>query len=654
MRGSWVVDMVLYGYLFLTLVRSKCSFPSFMQARHEGYTWEQRHSSQTVLLSVKRSEMYIKVVCLKGSAYCKSYEYVRRCVKDSDGVLMVHQDTKKRVSTRHSVLKRYACLQIIRRSDAVFQIMTSLPTNAQIEPINCSVEALKLDYRPFVSYDKFFDVQMPCLFSGGYSFKMMDSGNRSICEKFMLPLRIESDCYENDGMNFRFREKKCMGIFETGEFQDMLQLRCLATWSDNTYSYSVVGRNDATSYWCLRLTQGDVGMKEIHVFNNGDCQNTRKLQTKEYMVLRDFTKHIVTTTCADQFQYCEDVIILCSTPNRKVFCNESCGYCQPMDDTSSCSFPRLLHGKWKQTTTSSDITVHITDKNINIDPYGDLKCIDSTNSFISRRKLLKLFHNGCYPRYMCLEFDRPSPSVMRYRLGRILHWPLPEPDLYRYICDNTNFDVNVRSRTDRPRDTPVMGMIPRRHIIDTSSVSYVPCTLPWFIPQTVYFVSDTIEQGCLVHEMVSSPHKITLKYLKNSYVSMQKEFVCLASMKSVGENDRIMTQSMENSMYLCWIFYNKSKIGVYTLDNCEGIELYRNYYSLSNPVFSLTLFEKSNSCNSVVTDMQSRLKLLNLFHEPAKTDESVAPKLTSSVFYVCFMLLMKLSHFIYAYYISGT
>ena len=504
-------------------------------------------------ITVKRNQMFLRECRTVRYSECKEFD--RYCMRDlGDGKFLAKQVLRQ---TSYGHAYTFICIQLLRRSKSVVQIKISRVVD-DIKESLCSDEMLLLDQYPMISREHSRKVHR-CPISGGYDMQMYSAENSSpICDDIFLPLRVESDCLAKEGMKFYFRRRHCVKRFIGRELhEDPIELRCLATWSDGSYVFSVVKWNKDPKFWCIRVEFRDGDVHEMIIFFSGICPS----ETRSYddvLIFRHFKRHYVNSICADQTPICRyESNASCSTNRDK--CKLTCQICIPEVEERPCVFPRVYKGLWNSLHEPANTFIQIGNTSL-LESKNELKwqCVDSSGEKSHRRQVLKLtFANACFPRYMCIELELTTLSVLRYRTGVQLTWPI---ESLKHTCDDSYFDFKPKIgmpakivRSERPWNYYIK-----------ENPKYVSCNLPWFIPKVSSFNmynndNSQVNMGCLINNAGSPSHVLKLMYTFRNRTVIQSygkvhTFVCLASLKGREEHNLLITQDVDLGQYMCWTF----------------------------------------------------------------------------------------------------
>jgi hypothetical protein len=610
----WLIVVMTNLCVAAALVQAMadCDFPDFMQTTGEFHSWKISYPEETYGATVKGGIM-VSRSCTSQPRSC--VEFKRVCVKQyGDYKFLVQQTLLGNI--RHYLHSKYLCLQFVPRSKSVVQIRISR-SNKAISTTMCSDDNLKLDNWPLVSLQHYYTGQASCPFNGGYTFNIFTATGSHLCQDTLLPLRIESDCVKGEGIIFTFPNDTCLNDLAAWTMDRSYpeRLRCLASWKEGKHVFAIIKKEDGVRYWCMRVTFDRGDIKEIHIFFEAMCDPGPKITAKRYVILRDLKTHTVRNACTDEFHGCLVMPQFCRT-DAKIYCRDSCDLCSRQDEMYNCSFPAALHGRWVVSNSHGLQNTQVRDKEIYLESRGTLQCVDfRKEGKFNRKVLLQRFWNGCYPRYTCFEFDRPTPSILRYRLGDTIVWPIrsyppKHSDSYSHICDDSRFLLRSDNNQQSIIREPVTVNRPRHHLVNKDVHTPVSCNLPWYFGDVIYYTDALQHQGCLVHDLYTSPHKLFLRGIDNEAITLQRDYLCLGSLKFIGHKDIIITKSYgRQNEFLCWIFEtrgHRKEIYVVPASECGRHSELGHHFRSEKPIMHLILHSDNTSCQFVIDSMLMR------------------------------------------------
>lgn len=604
MKACYRVLVLISSTIVLCL--ADCRFPDYLYKNGGNVTWYMNYpNNKDIKIIVEPKRMYV-TEC-RTHRYRECHTYQRHCsIEKGDGKYLVREV----IGSNYNWESTYRCMQFLPRGKSVVQIKLSRYLSESTSSSLCEDKNLLMDNNPLVARELTELEESVCPLIGGYDFKLYRPGeSEPLCDDIFLPLRIESDCTLNEGIKMYFRRRNCSNLFVGSPIEsDPVRLRCVATWSYLQYTYSIVKWHGSMEYWCVRVTYKRDAVHEVYIYFSGTCPTSNEPYDR-MLILKHFKIHYVTNICEDENLVCS--YHHCSTHVRDN-CKLSCSLCEPEKEERSCFFPREFHGHWNSLQQQSSSALVINNETI-FQQHQRWHCVTSTQSeVLRRRKVLKLkFQNGCHPRYMCIELEQPALSMLRYRSGTELHWPI---EGLEEVCDDRYFAFS-------PSDSDIEGISPTSGPWDyyiNDSPKYVTCNLPWYIQKAAYYdmydkYGQHTNSGCLINKNGNPGHMIYLHYThqdaqKQLKVYLKKTFTCLASIRFIGENDVLITQNVDEGVYMCWSFYRdreRSYVSIYGAKDCgNGTNMQLVHYTTHKVLATLVLHKNSTSCDFIEDDQK--------------------------------------------------
>ena len=460
---------------------------------------------------------------------------------------------------------RYVCMQFIHRSDNIVQIKVSRYSSRRSLDL-CDERGMALDHWPIVQMVQTPDQNIPCPFVGGYNVHMYFPNNTMVCGDMMLLLRIESECEKGEGILFDFRNEECIppGLPRVTRQRAF----CVAHWTEGTQNFVILQHETVHKHiWCLRITDALGDMQGAYLMLNLVCDPNDPIQeTHNYYYFQMF-KSIHSSTCADEIEECSDLTQFCTTMSMyRRHCAKTCGDCEYESELGLCTFQEHVRGNWIDSSQKGDKNVTIYDYSLLIQDLGRFQCLEVQSEKHKERKvLLELFEDGCYPRYACLELEKISPSVMKYRLSNRLDWPLPHlDDQKEHICHDRNFK-DSKDRTYRKE----LG--PPKLLVNSNNIHSVKCGLPDHLHYGVPFREKEAGcGGCLYYNPNNGGDRLVVQPVNCSTPSLPIEYLCLASF-DLNDTWAVVTKR-EHEQNICWVFTKRGKILVLKAAQCLQFE----------------------------------------------------------------------------------
>lgn len=535
--------------------RGVCVFPGYVQSGPK-QPWVMPHPDG------QRFQAHFSGSMMIGThpPISKSVKYERSCEErlENDKFLVSHREHQKEI--------RYLCMQFVKRSDSVIQLKTSNYSRFMRSYI-CNDQKLELDHRPLVSIKHYFHHKVHCAFQGGYNFHVYNPQGENICRQIFFPLRIESECEKGDGMTFKFRNDHCVDR-SWGIDAGFEKVRCLARWQQGKNTFIVIRKIDKLRVWCMRVTKDEGGRRTAYLFFDFVCDPSEEVNLTDNYIRLEMEKKIFTSTCEDESVHCTADVGLCDSKFGP-HCPLKCGRCSYDDDLNTCQFLDTIRGDWLQLSASGNRKVSVRVSDMKIQGVGNFRCIKlQAQEFLRREVLLQIFNNGCHPRYTCVDLEKVAPSVVRYRLGHSVEWPLFHVDHQKqHICGNNRFfGVRHHHKPHMKSST-----IPMLSLVNRKQLRFVNCNLPRTIPDVVGFVDAEWCGGCLTYNRYFSPHTFTVSYANCTNLAPRLEYQCLASMQ-LKEYRGIITKTTGISKeFLCWIFDGENRIFNVLGSDCDYV-----------------------------------------------------------------------------------
>ncbi|XP_064613199.1 uncharacterized protein LOC135476981 [Liolophura sinensis] len=506
----------------------------------------------------------------------------------------------------------FMCMQFLKRSIGVVQLKTSRQSN---RPSRHLCQDMKLDSIPLISSKGYYDTAIPCPLKGGFDVTIYDSDMSQLCPDSVIPIRLESECEKNEGMLFKFRKTEC--IHQHLAMKPEQKLFCIATWTDGRYKFVVLRDDSSFRTWCLRysVAEGDKDRILAYLFMDFVCDPTDRITESTKYLRLEMTRRGLISLCMDEFHHCyADKMYLCHS-DMKPHCPLSCGMCNPHGKVHNCQFDKTYHGTWMQSTRHGNRKISVSANELRIEGEGRYTCVRFDNSTTDRAlSLLRIFENGCYPRFVCAQFDRPAPSVLHYRLGSSIVWPIfRQKNPYQLICSEKNF----RSALARhPGGVPNLQYeIPQKSqtsVVSLNDEQAVFCNLSVEFAAKIAFVDQFNCSGCLSQESAGTSDRLAVHYNNCSHKPGYLEYLCFASFKSIGTYDRVLTRIVgTKERYFCWVFVSTEKILILPGSECSPFDAELALRGHLPPKDILTLYSSTNGtlCDAIQSDQDSFVRI---------------------------------------------
>ena len=541
-----------------------CLFPEFVQSRFRGdlerqwyghLTKHGREFSKSYSYVVTFKDAIMTAAVIGGHrAKHKPLPYTRECLQQvhPGRYLVAHRETS-------IPRERYTCMQFLLRSLNVLQVKES-PLHDWPHTTLCEDDVMKVDPWPYITDAALFENYVECPLSGGYNMKIYDKARKEgVCDAFDGETRLESECMKGEGMFFRFRHATC--VPDGLRMHKNQRVYCIAKWSEGDNTYAILKHDKADHKWCLRYRTNPGRAFVAYLFQDVLCNmEPFPKSTTEYLqleLIRD-TPRPLSKLCMDDYEACE----MWSNPCRHagslpaLSCPRTCGLCGD-SRPAVCTLPRKIHGKWVDTSESGKDIVTITDMFVHVDRFAEMQCI-KWNEFsnddpdFSEHMLVSTFEDGCRPRYQCVQFEKRTPSILRFKLSQSQIWPF-EGTIGSWIdCGSFRF---------RDDNMPLMDKYRSKHfktLISMTDRIYVSCKLMKSREFVVTFDNGEKCNGTLTQDELSSKNKMKMHLERCLGQAPDQEFACLDTSthgRGYYGDQMIVTESLDLSSKLrCWLF----------------------------------------------------------------------------------------------------
>ncbi|CAG5118749.1 unnamed protein product, partial [Candidula unifasciata] len=262
-------------------------------------------------------------------------------------------------------------------------------------------------------------------------------------------MRIESECDRGEGITFEFRREECI----PKELPQKLFQRahCVAHWTQDNYTFIILQHAEVHTKWfCLRTSDPLNDIRNAYLWLKVICDTSEKPSTE-----RTFS-----STCADELELCPEMIHYCSMA-YSMHCTHTCGQCLSENQIGECTFQEQYRGTWIESSSHADVNFNIHAYSLHTENHGKYDCLNLESQHMKdRRVLLELFSNGCLPRYACVEMAKVTSSVMKFRLGNRLTWPLPSlKNQKEEVCKSDNFKSRETYGAKNAKERPAKLLV---------------------------------------------------------------------------------------------------------------------------------------------------------------------------------------------------
>ena len=489
------------------------------------------------------------------SADSRIHPYSRVCIQafPDDKFLVAHEEMGQ-------IRGRYTCMQIKKRSDTVLQILEAELSEKMGRDL-CK-ETLKLDGWIVLDAKNVLNQREDCSLVGGFNMQVYDKSlNKGVCDGYLGETRLESECQSEDGLNFYYRQAKCVpdGLL----MYPSQRTYCLANWVDGNSNFILLKHSRQSYLWVFRypkeLKQGEgfnaLLMKDLFATNNTIQATSNYLS----LSMSRQTPKTLDSLCYDDYEICSVLRDPCSySDDIARTCAKTCGFCTEKSP-SLCQFGLPLNGMWNDTNQmSGGPNVIMNSTSVEIVGQEVLHCIEWSAERPDKRSkgptatveqmLVTVSENGCRPRYSCGKFTKFPFNVMFMQLSQTRLWPLVETKEDLYNCNKFSY-TNGKDMEANPFRTRHENLLLSDHISGTE------CDLREYEHFAVLFKDGVRCSGELVQN--TNRTSIELNFPECSVQRLRDTFVCLEFALLPPENDRILvTRSVDKTLH-CWLFPTK-------------------------------------------------------------------------------------------------
>ena len=572
--NSWFQGLLILTSIYINQSSSQsCLFPEFVQSRFRGEIERQwyghltkhgRDSTKSFSYVTTFKDATMKAAVIAGrKAKVRPSPYTRECLQQV-------KPGRYLVAHRESGLsrERYTCVQFLLRSLNVLQVKEA-PLDEWPNTKLCDDDVMKVDPWPYITNAALFENYVECPLSGGYNMKIYDKATKlGVCDAFNGETRLESECMEGEGMYFRFRHSNC--VPDGLRMHKSQRVYCIAKWSEGDNTFAILQHDKFDHRWCFRYRTNPGKAFIAYLFQDVYCNmQDFPTDTKDYLqfeLTRDEIRPL-SKLCMDDYEACE----IWSNPCKHagslpaLSCPKTCGLCGN-SRPATCTLPGHIHGKWVDTSGYGKDIVTISDMFVNVDTFAEMQCIkwnDFSNDDpeFSENMLVTTFENGCRPRYQCAQFQKRTPSILRYKLSQSQIWPF-EGTIGSWIdCRSFRFKDDDRPLEDKYRSKHY------KTLISMTDRIYVNCKLMKSRDFVVSFDNGEKCNGTLTQDEDRSKNKMKMHLERCLGQVSEQEFACLDTSTHGHYGDKmIVTESLDLSSKLkCWLFPAKTGDTFYLL-----------------------------------------------------------------------------------------
>ncbi|RUS86276.1 hypothetical protein EGW08_005968 [Elysia chlorotica] len=420
-------------------------------------------------------------------------------------------------------------------------------------------------------------------------------------------MRLESECDAGEGITIDFREKSCIpaGLPQTTTRQNLL---CVAHWTQANYTFIILRHPPLThQYFCMRISDPLSDIRSAYLWFQATCDKTPEPDPRisTNYIRMNFTRRQYNSACEDEIEVCHDLSHLCDEPGLRQQCARTCKQCLTENQMGLCPFEEQYRGRWLESSTDKDTLYDIKSYTLSRGQEASYDCLKlEEDKMKDKRVLLDLSTNGCLPRYACVEMQKITSSVMRFRLGNRVIWPLPSKDNMKLqICKEDNFRNEVRGRHTTKRADSLL--------VNTEAIQEVACQIPESLHNGLAFNEDVQDdrvcEGCLNF----NPHFVDSGFMiqptncsmesgggKKDEKNAQIQYSCVASFNFQNRSRTVVTKTMGFSsglgQYLAWVFTQSGKIQVMKAAETFVLE-HRNFVPHKSLVVEFSIQPERNA-----------------------------------------------------------
>ena len=540
-----------------------CQFPSFLQSRSASQQRREWHShieensreSATKYSTITNFYGHVmRTTIFGGKANPHTPNpFTRDCILEiSPGYFLCsHKD-------KDDEKGRFLCVSFVQRSPDVMQMKESHMSDLE-DPNLCNDEHFTMNKWPYINKANFFSSFNECHLHGGYSMKMLDKKHKKgVCDANDGETRLESECFEGDGISFRFRHSNCVpkGL----QMHKNQQTYCMASWQHGSHTFSVL-RSDKTDHvWCFIYPSVRGPMFKAYLFRDLYCEtDPYPWDGKNYIIidLQQDPPRSLNDLCVDDYEACEYWTQPCRIAGsvQQLTCAKTCGICNDKRP-EFCTLPPQFQGNWVAKDDNHKHKITIIDKVLSFQSYSDLRCVqwDPRLLFVEETTYMEqmfvtTFDNGCRPRYSCVQFKKHSPSILRYRLSEHQLWPFDNTNGITVDCSNFNYKAPIN---------PINHYRSRHFqtIISETERIYVDCKLEETKGFDAIYDDGTKCEGELTQKGLSTQNKMKLILKNCPGRQAEQEFACLDSSKHGYLSEQlVVTETLDSfNRIRCWLF----------------------------------------------------------------------------------------------------
>ena len=438
----------------------------------------------------------------------------------------------------------------------------------------CMESNLKLDGWIIMDIKSVMNHREDCSLVGGFNMQVYDkSMSKGVCDGYLGETRLESECLPGDGLNFYYRQAKCVpdGLY----MYPTQRTYCLANWEDGRFNFILLKHDRMHYLWVMRypkVKQSDGKftaflMKDLYATADNAVRSTNNYLSISMGRQSAKTLHHL---CYDDYEICSVLSDPCSySEDIARTCAKTCGFCTDLVP-SICKFSLPINGTWVDANhADKGPTVQINATSVDIAGQETLHCIDWSGSKRESRAtdeeapaeviptgqdnrneqmLVTVSDNGCRPRFSCGKFTKLPSNAMFMQLTQTRLWPLVKNKEDPYECSKFIYTSNKDVDTNPYR-------MRHEHLFTSDHISNsVQCDLSNFEHIAVLFKDGVRCSGHLTQS--TTKDSVQLSFPECSVQRLRHKFTCLEYSRFPPENDMLLvTQSHESPPKVhCWLF----------------------------------------------------------------------------------------------------
>ncbi|GFR76962.1 hypothetical protein ElyMa_005813000 [Elysia marginata] len=325
----------------------------------------------------------------------------------------------------------------------------------------------------------------------------------------------------------------------------------------------------------MRISDPLSDIRSAYLWFQATCDTTPEPDPRisSNYILMNFTRRLYSSACEDEDSRCYELSHLCSEESVKRQCARTCQQCRTENQMGLSPFEEQYRGSWMESSRGEDILYNISSYTLSRGQEVTYDCLRMDEDIMKdKRVLLELSNNGCLPRYACVEMSKVTSSVMRFRLGNRVVWPLPSNHNKKAQICNTKHFKSTEGRSMRREERP------HRLLVNIGRVQEVACEIPHQLQNGIAFneedTEDRVCEGCLNFtpdysrsRFIIQPTNCSADTDGSRRRSLPLEYSCLASFNFRNRSRGVVTKTSlgTNSgvgQYLTWVFTKKDKIQV--------------------------------------------------------------------------------------------